>query len=214
MAVKIDNGTVTAVEILNPGKDYYSTPKIDIIETDNKLFFESNDIGIPQSIRFINNGTFYFKDDSIQSYYETPQVLTLSNFELNAFGDGESIEQKINGVVFASGKVASNGWNKGSNILRLVNISGVFREGYPINGRSKGKTANVILNTIFGDPVIAVDTHIFRLANRIKLAPGKKVAQRAVARMKQWRAGVPINWRMDSERLSTWRVQAARRLLG
>ena len=144
LAVKIDNGIVTAVEILNPGKDYYSTPKIDIIETDNKLFFESNDIGIPQSIRFINNGTFYFKDDSIQSYYETPQVLTLSNFELNAFGDGESIEQKINGVVFASGKVASNGWNKGSNILRLVNISGVFREGYPINGRSKGKTANVI----------------------------------------------------------------------
>ena len=35
------------------------------------------------------------------------------------------------------------------------------------------KTANVILNTIFGDPVIAVDTHIFRLANRINLGPGK-----------------------------------------
>ena len=35
------------------------------------------------------------------------------------------------------------------------------------------KTANVILNTIFGEPVIAVDTHIFRLANRINLAKGK-----------------------------------------
>jgi hypothetical protein len=46
-----------------------------------------------------------------------------------------------------------------------------------------------------------------------KLAPGKKVAQRAVARMKRWRAGVPISWRMDSGRLSTWRVQAVRRLL-
>ena len=34
------------------------------------------------------------------------------------------------------------------------------------------KTANVILNTIFKEPVIAVDTHIFRLSNRIKLAPG------------------------------------------
>ena len=35
------------------------------------------------------------------------------------------------------------------------------------------KTANVILNTAFGEPTIAVDTHIFRLGNRIKIAPGK-----------------------------------------
>ena len=35
------------------------------------------------------------------------------------------------------------------------------------------KTANVILNTAFGQPTIAVDTHIFRLGNRIGLAPGK-----------------------------------------
>jgi endonuclease-3 len=37
------------------------------------------------------------------------------------------------------------------------------------------KTANVILNTAFGEPVMAVDTHIFRVANRIPLAPGKTV---------------------------------------
>lgn len=37
------------------------------------------------------------------------------------------------------------------------------------------KTANVILNTAFGEPTIAVDTHIFRVANRIGLAPGKDV---------------------------------------
>jgi endonuclease III len=35
------------------------------------------------------------------------------------------------------------------------------------------KTANVMLNTAFGQPTIAVDTHIFRLGNRIGLAPGK-----------------------------------------
>ncbi len=39
------------------------------------------------------------------------------------------------------------------------------------------KTANVILNTAFGQPTIAVDTHIFRLANRIGLAPGKNVLE-------------------------------------
>ena len=37
------------------------------------------------------------------------------------------------------------------------------------------KTANVILNTAFGQPTIAVDTHIFRVANRTGLAPGRNV---------------------------------------
>ncbi|OGT29717.1 MAG: endonuclease III [Gammaproteobacteria bacterium RIFCSPHIGHO2_12_FULL_35_23] len=45
-------------------------------------------------------------------------------------------------------------------------------ESLPGVGR---KTANVILNTAFGEPTIAVDTHIFRVANRIGLAPGKTV---------------------------------------
>ena len=37
------------------------------------------------------------------------------------------------------------------------------------------KTANVVLNTAFGEPTIAVDTHIFRVSNRTGLAPGKDV---------------------------------------
>jgi len=39
------------------------------------------------------------------------------------------------------------------------------------------KTANVILNTAFGHPTIAVDTHIYRVSNRTRLAPGKNVRQ-------------------------------------
>ncbi len=45
-------------------------------------------------------------------------------------------------------------------------------ESLPGVGR---KTANVVLNTAFGQPTIAVDTHIFRVANRTGLAPGKDV---------------------------------------
>ncbi|MEO7051012.1 MAG: endonuclease III [Rhodanobacter sp.] len=45
-------------------------------------------------------------------------------------------------------------------------------EALPGVGR---KTANVLLNTAFGEPTIAVDTHIFRVANRTGLAPGKNV---------------------------------------
>lgn len=47
-------------------------------------------------------------------------------------------------------------------------------EALPGVGR---KTANVILNTAFGQPTIAVDTHLFRLGNRTKLAMGKTVLQ-------------------------------------
>jgi endonuclease-3 len=47
-------------------------------------------------------------------------------------------------------------------------------EALPGVGR---KTANVVLNVAFGEPTIAVDTHIFRVANRTGLAPGKDVEE-------------------------------------
>lgn len=46
----------------------------------------------------------------------------------------------------------------------LVTLPGVGR-----------KTANVVLNTAFGEPTIAVDTHIYRVSNRTRIAPGKTV---------------------------------------
>ena len=48
----------------------------------------------------------------------------------------------------------------------LVSLPGVGR-----------KTANVILNTAFGQPAMAVDTHIYRVSNRTKIAPGKNVVE-------------------------------------
>ncbi|MCP2040120.1 endonuclease-3 [Neisseria sp. HSC-16F19] len=47
-------------------------------------------------------------------------------------------------------------------------------EALPGVGR---KTANVVLNTAFGQPAMAVDTHIFRVANRTRIAPGKNVRE-------------------------------------
>jgi endonuclease-3 len=75
--------------------------------------------------------------------------------------------------------------NKAKNVVALSDIlvrehggevprSREALERLPGVGR---KTANVILNTAFGEPVIAVDTHIFRIANRIGLAPGKDVVE-------------------------------------
>lgn len=47
-------------------------------------------------------------------------------------------------------------------------------EALPGVGR---KTANVVLNTAFGEPTMAVDTHIFRVSNRTRIAPGKNVLE-------------------------------------
>ena len=74
---------------------------------------------------------------------------------------------------------------KAANILKtceaLISLHGgevprdrAALEALPGVGR---KTANVVLNTAFGEPTIAVDTHIFRVANRTRLAPGKTPRQ-------------------------------------
>lgn len=64
-------------------------------------------------------------------------------------------------------------------------------EALPGVGR---KTANVVLNTAFGHPTIAVDTHIFRVANRTRLAPGKDVREVEDKLMKV----VPKEFRLDA----------------
>jgi endonuclease-3 len=64
-------------------------------------------------------------------------------------------------------------------------------EALPGVGR---KTANVVLNTAFGEPTMAVDTHIFRVANRTDLAPGKTV----LAVEKELLKNVPAEFLQDA----------------
>ncbi|MET0085221.1 MAG: endonuclease III [Sedimenticola sp.] len=75
--------------------------------------------------------------------------------------------------------------SKGANIIKTCRIlTGEYAgevpedrkalEALPGVGR---KTANVVLNTAFGYPTMAVDTHIFRVSNRTRLAPGKTVLE-------------------------------------
>ena len=59
------------------------------------------------------------------------------------------------------------------------------------------KTANVILNTAFGYPTIAVDTHIFRVSNRTGIAPGKNVLE-VERKLDKW---VPKNHKKDAHHL-------------
>ena len=91
---------------------------------------------------------------------------------------------------------------KAKNVARLAQIlidehggevprSRAALEALPGVGR---KTANVVLNTAFGEPTIAVDTHIFRVANRTGLAPGRNVDQ-VERRLEKF---VPDEFRQDA----------------
>lgn len=75
--------------------------------------------------------------------------------------------------------------NKARNVINTCEILVEKYDGKVPNNRAQlealpgvgRKTANVILNTAFGEPTIAVDTHIFRLSNRSGLASGKNVVE-------------------------------------
>lgn len=72
---------------------------------------------------------------------------------------------------------------KGANVIKTCKILIDKHDSQVPNDRASlqalpgvgRKTANVVLNTAFGEPTIAVDTHIFRVSNRTGIAPGKNV---------------------------------------
>ena len=69
------------------------------------------------------------------------------------------------------------------------------------------KTANVVLNVAFGEPTIAVDTHIFRVSNRTGLAPGKNVLEVELSLEKR----VPEKYRLiTSRRMSPTALRQAK----
>ena len=94
---------------------------------------------------------------------------------------------------------------KGENIIKLCrqlleNHAGEVpktREELETLAGVGRKTANVVLNTAFGHPTIAVDTHIFRVSNRTGIAPGKNVLE-VERKLDKW---VPKQHKKDAHHL-------------
>ena len=91
---------------------------------------------------------------------------------------------------------------KAKNVLKLSEILVARHDGAVPRDRDAlealpgvgRKTANVVLNVAFGEPTIAVDTHIFRVGNRTGLAPGKTPRAVEDGLMKR----VPASWRLHA----------------
>ena len=108
----------------------------------------------------------------------TPRLFTKANSPPKMVELGEkNIKKIINSIGLYNTKAA--------NIIKTCRILAAFHKGQVPRTRSAleelpgvgRKTANVILNTAFHRKTIAVDTHIFRVANRTGLAPGKTVRE-------------------------------------
>ncbi len=153
------DGKVLQVNVINGGKNYSYPPTVKIIESDVKLYFKSENIGIPRSVEIVDNGFNYHLDQTLVSNYTSNLVLLLKNHVDDAFMIGEKIIQTtiVNGqtVETAYGFVSKNGWRPGSNILRLENITGSFDDKIQIRGEVKRNTADIIsiLNAEFDSDI-------------------------------------------------------------
>lgn len=138
------DNTISAVVLLNGGTGFTIKPEIRIIETDVKLYFSSNEIGIPTKISLIDNGKGFNSDTTTKRKITSDRILVLKNFPDKAFFENEIVEQYDGNTKIASGYVSKDGWREGSNILRLNRVEGEFKNNLQIIGKTQNKTANVI----------------------------------------------------------------------
>jgi hypothetical protein len=139
-----NDGAVTDILVINKGKNYTYRPKIKIIESDIKVYFNSKTIGVPKNITVIKNGYDFNNDTSIIKKYSSVQILILNNFGTTGFSSGETIVQYDQNVLIAKARVTKGGWRNGSNILRLESVEGIFRKDLPILGQLKNTTADIV----------------------------------------------------------------------
>ena len=129
------NGGISNVNILNPGGGYSDIPKIYVVDSTNKIYLTSKNIGIPRTIEIVNSGKNFTTNNSTLPFFTSTYAVLLSNIGEESFGPGKIIEQYDNyGNVIFVGRVTKKGLRTGSNIVRFESISGRISKDYLIGG--------------------------------------------------------------------------------
>jgi len=139
------NGKIKNVKILDKGANYSYKPSAEIIETDVKIYLNSDNIGVPQNVKIIQNGVSFNNDNTTLPSFKSNTTLVLKNINTKQFSEGETVFQSTSG---AKAIVAKNGWRPGSNLLKIEKIQGIFVTGESLIGLSSKNTA-VISDQIF-----------------------------------------------------------------
>jgi hypothetical protein len=135
--IVVRNGEIFSITVNNPGKGYTVPPEIEIIEGDVEAYVDSSTIGIPQSISIIRNGGAFHRDKTVLPKFTSKYVFSLINFS-GEYQKGEIVIQKIDNVEVARAVVSE--WRSGSNLLKLENVVGIFRQGSEVK--------SIISNTV------------------------------------------------------------------
>lgn len=132
-------GKISGVEVLKKGFGFTYKPTVKIVESDVKIYLESTNIGLPQNIKINNPGREYNSDNSQLGSYKSPETFVLRNIS-DKFFPGESITQIYTG---ATAVISNDGYREGSNLLKVVNINGIFESGYQIKSTIGNRTATL-----------------------------------------------------------------------
>lgn len=137
------DGSISGIVIKNKGYGYTSKPDIKIVESQSLLYYTSKDIGIPKSVEIVSNGKDFNNDFSTRKLFKGNTILSLKNIT-GDFVDGEIVEQYDGNILIAKAKVSPYGWNKNTNVLRIFEVYGIFKENLPIIGLTKNGRAKVL----------------------------------------------------------------------
>jgi hypothetical protein len=145
-------GKVTNVTVINPGINFTYKPTVKIVESDVKIYLNSNTIGIPQNVKIVSNGALFNSDKSTLSQYKSITTFILKDFGSTIFFPGEIITQPSTG---AKARVAKNGWKIGNNLLKVDKIQGVFQLDSTIIGKGSNRVATIVdeISTIFSPSI-------------------------------------------------------------
>ena len=138
----VDGGKITGIVIDDAGSGYTTPPTITVYESDLDCYINTIEIGVPTSVQVINNGGSFHNDNTLSSNFRSNYVLTVSDFETDAFAVGETIVQRSGSTEIARARVSS--WRQGSNLLIVDRVKGIFRKNQNVIGLARNKTANLV----------------------------------------------------------------------
>jgi hypothetical protein len=135
------NGKIKQIKVIDGGINYSYKPLVKVIESDVKIYLNSNNIGIPQNVKIIQNGSLFNSDNTTLPIFKSNTTFLLKDFIDTAFKQGEEIYQPSSG---ARARVSKNGFRPGTNLLKVDRIRGIFVNNSDIIGLSGKNTATLV----------------------------------------------------------------------
>jgi len=129
----VQNGSISNVSIVKRGSGFTKIPKVEVIESRNKIYLTSDNIGVPKNIFISNSGNFYSSDTSTIPDYRTYTAVVLKNVDEKEFTARSTVRQfNSEGETIFVGAVNNSGIRPGSNIVRIKPLVGSINKNLPL----------------------------------------------------------------------------------